>query len=172
MNCATPHTVHPVLCILGYGVFVDRSNFHLLVTYFGKEYDSMTDAVADFCGAYLWCTSSKARYVTYANLNFTTEQVKCLKNRDISVTSTSAENTGAFINITPAKALRLVSSSFQLSYLFFRTVGWTFSHFYIIKLAVILFCIKRIYRWCQLITLSHHYCANCYCRFINRIFQV
>lgn len=31
------------------------------------------------------------------------KQVKCLKNKYVNVTSTSAENTGAFINIIPAK---------------------------------------------------------------------
>lgn len=66
--------------------------------------------IAKFFGTYLLYKSFKAKSYTYAILNFTAQagekKVKCLKNKDISVTSTSAEYTGAFIDIIPAKTAR------------------------------------------------------------------
>jgi len=45
------------------------------------------------------------------------KQIQCLKNKDANIISTSAENTGAFIHITPAVTVR--SQVFlQLSTLF------------------------------------------------------
>lgn len=68
----------------------------------------MLQFIAKFFDTYLRCKSLRAKSSTYAIPNFTTRQVKqikCLKKKDDSVTLTSAEYSGAFINLIPAKTV-------------------------------------------------------------------
>lgn len=112
------------------------------------------------------------------------KQVKCLKNKDVSVISTWAEYTGAFINIIPATTVNrnqlflLLSTLFiSINHLFLQfemikyskiNYQYTFSHVFTLysflwliswksKLAVILFCIKK--KSYLMVMWVHHFVA-------------
>lgn len=93
-------------------MFVNKSYSPLQVTNLEKSMTAwqMLLFTAMFFGTYLLYSVFEGRLLHICNPEFynmsQVKQIKCLKNKDINVTSTT-ENTGAFINIIPAKAAKV-----------------------------------------------------------------